>query len=226
MITDIIPSIFCYCHTAAIAQSKKMAENDDRYTYITPTNYLCLVSEYRKLLSLKKEEIETDANKLINGLSKIDEAKKQVSEMTVDLESMKVIVSKKQNECEKLLVQIISQKRDADEKKIKCEIEKNKTGKEETACRTLQADAQRDLDKALPALEAAVNALNSLSKDAVTEVKSYAKPPPIVISVMCAVMILLRQEPTWASAKKQLSDASFLLKLKEYDKDSISQSLL
>eukprot|EP01084_Bolivina_argentea_P249861 418441_1 len=203
-----------------------MAENDKRFTYITPTNYLSLVIEYTKLLIFKKKEIEISANKLINGLSKIDGAKKQVSEMTIDLEKMKLIVSKKQVECEKLLVQIIQQKREADEKKIKCEIEKNKTAKEEEECNILKESAQRDLDRALPALKAAVSALNKLSKDSVTEVKSYAKPPPIVVSVMSAVMILLKQDTSWLSAKKALSDANFLLKLKEYDKDSISSSIL
>merc|ERR1712154_412463 len=75
-------------------------------------------------------------------------------------------------------------------------------------------------------LEAAVKALEALTKDAVTEVKSYTKPPPIVVSVMSAVMVLLNEEPSWISAKKLLSDANFLLKLKEYDKDSISQKTL
>ena len=36
-------------------------------------------------------------------------------------------------------------------------------------------DAQADLDKALPALENAVKALDSLTKGDITEVKSFAK---------------------------------------------------
>ena len=72
-------------------------------------------------------------------------------------------------------------------KKLKCEIEKAKTAKEESICQKLANSATSELEQALPALEAAVDALNSLSKDAVTEIKSYAKPPPIVASVMAAI---------------------------------------
>ena len=54
-IMDIIPSIFCYSHTCSIKMSQKMAINDKRFTYITPTNYLSLVIEYTKLLKLKKK---------------------------------------------------------------------------------------------------------------------------------------------------------------------------
>ena len=59
-----------------------------------------------------------------------------------------------------------------------------------------------------------------------TEIKSYTKPPPIVVTVLSAVMILLGEDISWSSAKKQLSDANFLLRLKDYDKDSISSSIL
>jgi len=43
-----------------------------------------------------------------------------------------------------------------------------------------QMDAQRDLDEALPAMERAIAALNSLTKQDITEVKSFAQPPPLV----------------------------------------------
>merc|ERR1712129_680633 len=175
----------------------------------------------------KKSQIEIATDKLSNGLLRIDGAKKQVSEMSVNLEQMKAVVNKKQIECEKLLVLIIQQKRDADEKRIKCEIEQTKMAKEEKLCAQLAKDAHSELDSAMPALEAAMDALNGLSKEAVTEIKSYAKPPPAVGYVMSAVLILLSEEDTsWASAKKLLSDANFLSKLKNFDKDNISNNVL
>ncbi len=47
-------------------------------------------------------------------------------------------------------------------------------------------------------------ALESLNKKDMTEIKSYAKPPTLVEKVMEAVMILRGQEPTWMEAKRQL----------------------
>ena len=40
-------------------------------------------------------------------------------------------------------------------------------------------------------------ALNSLDKKDITEVKSFANPPPAVQVVMEAVCILLNQKPDW-----------------------------
>ena len=52
-------------------------------------------------------------------------------------------------------------------------------------------DAQRDLDEALPALAGANQALSSLDKADISEIKVFTKPPDLVMTVMEAVCILL-----------------------------------
>lgn len=52
-------------------------------------------------------------------------------------------------------------------------------------------DTQRDLNEALPALEGANQALNSLDKADISELKVFTKPPDMVMTVMEAVCILL-----------------------------------
>lgn len=57
----------------------------------------------------------------------------------------------------------------------------------------LQQEAQKNLDQALPALEEAIKALNSLKKDDISEVKSFQNPPQAVQTVMNAVCLLLSE---------------------------------
>jgi dynein heavy chain len=52
--------------------------------------------------------------------------------------------------------------------------------------------------------------LEALSKKDLAEIKSFTRPPPKVEMVMEAVMILKNSEPTWAEAKRQLSDVNFI----------------
>ena len=52
-----------------------------------------------------------------------------------------------------------------------------------------------------------LQALESLNKKDMTEIKSYGRPPALVEKVMEAVMILRGSEPTWPEAKKQLGEA-------------------
>ena len=58
------------------------------------------------------------------------------------------------------------------------------------------------------------------------EVRAYTNPPELVDLVMQAVMILRGGEPTWAEAKRQLADTSFINQLKEYDKDNMTDRIL
>jgi len=58
-----------------------------------------------------------------------------------------------------------------------------------------------------------MQALNSLSKNEIAEVKSFSKPPDRVKLVMDAVMILRESEPSWTEAKRQLGDPNFLLQV-------------
>lgn len=48
---------------------------------------------------------------------------------------------------------------------------------EEVETKILSDEARRDLAKAMPALEAAIDALEKLDKKSVAEVKAYTKPP-------------------------------------------------
>jgi hypothetical protein len=67
----------------------------------------------------------------------------------------------------------------ADEQERSVSTEADKIGKEEAATKIIADQAQADLDKAIPALEAAASALDSLKKKDIDEIKAYAKPPPL-----------------------------------------------
>ena len=55
--------------------------------------------------------------------------------------------------------------------------------------------AQRDLNEALPALDAALNSLKSLNKNDVVEVRAMTRPPEGVKMVMEAVCIMRSVKP-------------------------------
>ena len=92
--------------------------------------------------------------------------------------------------------------------------------------RAIAADAQRDLDEAMPAFQAAVKALESLDKKDTQEVKSFAKPPDLVQRVMEAICVLMEKKPGWDESKKLLNDSNFIQNLKDYDKDNIPEKII
>ena len=68
-----------------------------------------------RLLYEKRKELSDAANKLKNGLWKIDETREKVQTMSGELEEARANVAVFQKQCEEFLVVIVQQKRDADE---------------------------------------------------------------------------------------------------------------
>ena len=76
--------------------------------------------------------------------------------------------------------------------------------------------------------QAAYESLGSLTKAEITEVRSFSKPPALVIHVMTAVLVVLdgaasKQQPNWSAAKRLLCNPKLLRKLREFDPDSASR---
>ncbi|KAK3546101.1 hypothetical protein QTP70_022875 [Hemibagrus guttatus] len=230
-----VACIFVTMHQSVVHFSQRMKLELKRHNYVTPTNYLELVSGYKKylcfyyyfkLLAEKRSELGEQVSKLRNGLFKIDETRSKVEAMSVELEDAKKKVAEFQKQCEEYLVVIVQQKREADEQQKAVSAHSEKIAAEEVKCKAMADNAQRDLDEALPALEEAMKALESLNKKDMTEIKTYGRPPALVETVMQAVMILKGCEPTWAEAKRQLGEGNFIKQLVHFDKDNISDRVL
>lgn len=92
--------------------------------------------------------------------------------------------------------------------------------------KVIKDDCQADLDEAMPAYEAAVDALKTLDKKSLQEMKGFTNPPEMVKFTMEAVCILFDKPPEWVEAKKLLSQMDLMDQLKAYDKDNIPSKII
>nr|XP_020476144.1 LOW QUALITY PROTEIN: dynein heavy chain 2, axonemal [Monopterus albus] len=221
-----VASVFVTTHQSVAKISERMKLELMRHNYVIPTNYLELVSGYKKLLAEKRSELGEQVSKLRNGLFKLCDTREKVEAMSIELELAKKQVAEFQKQCDEYLSDIVQQKREADKQQKTVTANNEKIRAEELQCEAMAENAQRDLDEALPVLEEAVKALESLHKKDMTEIKSCGHPPALVETVMQAVMTLLGKELTWAEAKRQLGEANFIKILVNFDKNHISDLVL
>ena len=221
-----LSELCCYAHTTVGDSAEQMLNEIKRVYFVTPTNYIELLKGYERILKSKRKEIGDQIDKLRSGLGKLDDARKQVEEMTVQSEVKRAEVSKEQKACEELMVEMSKEQSNADEQMKIIESERVKIGREKAETEKMALDAEKELKKAEPALIAAEESLEKLDKKYIAEIKSFPSPPPDVEMVMYAVMVILGKDSTWATVKKELADPQFVKKIKEYDKDKISQAVL
>lgn len=181
-----------------------------------------MISLYTSLLADRREDLGVARERLLNGLSKLEETNAVVATMKVELGALAPVIAEKSASTAILLEQV--QKDQAAAEIVAARVSADEAVVKEQAVQTkaIADDAKADLDEALPALEAAVASLSSLNKNDITEIKSFPKPPPLVQMTMEAVCLLLGEKTDWDTAKRVLSDGGFMKRLFDFDKENIS----
>lgn len=220
-----------HAHQSVVVASRRFAEELRRHNYVTPKNYLDFIANYRAQLASQRKAVTVRTRRLEGGLTKLTEAQTAVDRMSIELKEQKVVVDAKTRDVEAMIADIgqrqaIVDRQQADARAKAKELEENAVVIEAES-----AKASTALEAALPALEAAARALDDLDKDSITEIKSFATPPPLVMMVCMCVMHL---RPTnkedesagWKGAKAMMNDGNFLKCLKTYDKERLNEKML
>ncbi|KAF1334344.1 Dynein heavy chain, partial [Globisporangium splendens] len=213
-------------HTTSNEFGDEFLSQLQRHVYTTPKSYLDLISLYLKMLQEKRGVVQTIKSRMEVGVKKLEETNGIVDSLKTELIQLQPVLQQKAIEAEGLLKRVSVDQKAAAVVRERILQDEAVVAKQAEEVSIVRADAQKDLDVAMPALNNAVKALDSLSKSDITEVKSFAKPPEAVETVMNAVCLLLNEKQSWDAAKKVLSDVTFLDRLKNYGKDNIPAATL
>uniref|UniRef100_A0A8D2M3G4 Dynein axonemal heavy chain 3 n=1 Tax=Zonotrichia albicollis TaxID=44394 RepID=A0A8D2M3G4_ZONAL len=212
-----------------------------RHNYVTPTSYVELILTFKSLLSRKREEVDMMRTRYLMGLEKLDFAASQVADMQKELTDLQPELIKTSAETDKMMVKIEKETVEVDAKKAIVSADEKEANDAAAVAQGIKDECEADLAEAMPALEAAEAALNTLNPSDITLVKSMTNPPGPVklvmesICVMRAVKAERKPDPSgsgkmiedfWGPAKKLLSDIKFLDRLKTYDKDNIPPAIM
>jgi dynein heavy chain len=215
-----------FVHRSIETTSETFFNELRRRVYTTPKSYLDLISLYMSMLKGLQDVVEVKCDRMKVGVQKLFETNEIVDALRGELVKLEPILKEKSIETEALLIEVGKESADAKVIADKVSIEEAIVGKQAAETKEVADDAQRDLDRALPALESAVKALKSLTKADITEVKSFSNPPNAVRIVMEAICVLMGEKESWDMSKKLLGKSDFMESLTLYDKDNIPEARL
>ncbi|XP_047438259.1 dynein axonemal heavy chain 1 [Mugil cephalus] len=228
-------------HQMVARKSEQYLAELSRYNYVTPKSYLELLKIFSDLIGRKKQELCGARQRMKTGLDKLLSTAQDVSKMQEELETMRPLLEEAARETEVTMETIKKDTVVAEETRKSVQAEEAKASEKARFAGAIAADAQRDLDEALPALDAALTSLKSLNKNDVTEVRAMQRPPHGVKLVIEAVCIMKGIKPKkvpgekpgtkiddyWEPGKGLLQDpGKFLESLFKYDKENIPDSVI
>jgi dynein heavy chain len=220
-----VVKFMAFAHQSVNDISKKYLLNERRYNYTTPKSFLGLLALYDEMLRTKSSDLSKSMDRLENGLTKLQSTSSQVDDLKAKLAFQEVDLRAKNEEAMKLIERVgIDTEKVNEEKAIAAEEEK-KVDAFTKEVQEKQAQCEHDLLAAEPALRAASDALNTLNKGNLTELKSFGSPSPEIINVASAVMVLLStggkivKDRSWKAGKAMMNKVDgFLEQLISFDK--------
>uniref|UniRef100_A0A8C5CUF5 Dynein, axonemal, heavy chain 12 n=1 Tax=Gadus morhua TaxID=8049 RepID=A0A8C5CUF5_GADMO len=228
-------------HTSAIQLSHKFMSELGRHNYVTPTSYLELIAAFRQLLTQKRDTVMKAKKRYTNGLDKLAFAESQVGEMQMELIELQPKLEQAKIDNTKMMKVIEVESVQVEAKSKLVRVDEEAATIKANAAQALKDECESDLAEAIPALEAALAALDTLKPSDVTIVKSMKNPPSGVKLVMSAVCVMRDIKPNkiadpagtgqkildyWGPSKKLLGDINFLRDLRIYDKDNIPVAVM
>uniref|UniRef100_A0A673XVJ3 Dynein axonemal heavy chain 12 n=1 Tax=Salmo trutta TaxID=8032 RepID=A0A673XVJ3_SALTR len=223
-------------HTSTIELSACFLSELQRHNYVTPTSYLELISTFKALLEKKRRALNRSESML-----KLESAAAQVATMQVELEALQPQLRVASKEVDEMMVVIEHESVEVAKTEKVVKVDEAVANEQAMAAKAIKDECDADLAIAMPILESALSALDTLTNQDITVVKSMKSPPPAVKLVMEAICILKGLKPDripdpsgsgkkvedfWGPAKKLLGDMKFLQSLHEYDKENIPPHLI
>ncbi|KPJ12229.1 Dynein heavy chain 7, axonemal [Papilio machaon] len=206
-----------------------------RYNYVTPTAYLELINMFKSLLDKKRKELLSNEKRYITGLDQLAIAAKSVAALQEALEILQPKLAAGAAAVAETTAKVEKEKEGV--ALVEAEVLVDQAAAEEQAkeAQGIKDECDADLAEAMPILNAALAALDTLTPQDITFIKTMKSPPRGIKLVMEAICILKEVKPDkvpnpsgvgtiedyWGPSKKLLNDIKFLESLQNYDKDNI-----
>jgi len=193
------------------AASDDYREIEKRYNYTTPKSFLELIYLYKNMLAQNRAKLEGNIFRLGTGLDKLEATANDVAILVdqVKIKSAEVEIAK--TKADEVAEVVGGEKSKVEIAAAAANDEAAKTSVIADAASTMQADCERDLAAAVPAVEKAEAALNNIDKKGLQELKSLGKPPGGVSDVTDAILAL-KGEPKkardWKAAQQMMKDVN------------------
>ncbi|RYE98214.1 MAG: hypothetical protein EOO41_02640, partial [Methanobacteriota archaeon] len=205
------------------AATASLMASAQREVRITPRSYIEFLHVFMRTWAAKRKAAATLMARLTHGISTLHATNAMVAKLKDRLLEMQPALALKRTQAAELLERAATQRAEAEVVASKVTDEETVVRAQAEATAALQAEAAADLSAAMPALNAALAAVESLDKAMINEMKSYSVPPPAVRTVMEAVCVLLSKDTDWDSARRLLGSEkpNFQQMLETYDRDNI-----
>lgn len=224
------------CHMDARSIARDFLRMTGRHTYVTPMNFTELLSLFQHLFETKRLKLNHSIERLRRGIEKIEAGGSQIGEMQKELLDLKPQLERATAETADLLMALSGDKMVVEEKRRQVDQEVVVANAAAKDAEGIRIECETRLAEAMPILEAAIRALDTIKPADIRIIQTFKNPPKVIKVILEGVVVMLDIPPMitsdpndnlkkiveyWPSAQRMIIDPHFIDRLKQFDKDSI-----
>ncbi|XP_011702284.1 PREDICTED: dynein heavy chain 7, axonemal-like isoform X3 [Wasmannia auropunctata] len=228
-----------YFHVSTQRLSDEFFVRLNRRNYVTPTSYLEMIKTFQTLLDKKRGEVLHAKARYEGGLGQLDSAQHQVTEMQNILKQLQPSLIAATQDIQRMLADVEKENQEVAEFEKVVKVDETAAEIVANEAAMIRAECDADLAEAMPILNRAQAALDTLTLADIAIVKAMKHPPYGVKLIVESVCVLKQIKPEkvltkegvyvddyWKAALRMLSDAKFLDSLLNFDKDNIPDKVI
>ncbi|CAK5084784.1 unnamed protein product [Meloidogyne enterolobii] len=223
---DAVVNSFVHIHNEVQRTNDVESRKGHRVMAVTPRHYLDFIKHFTTLFKRKREELTEEKIHLENGLKKIQETEKEVTELKSSLSQKSEELRTKQKQANEKLQQMLADQREAENEKKKSETLQEQIRNEKKMIEIKKAEVEKELADVLPAVEEAKSAVSGIKKQQLVEVRSMASPPKAVQLAVEAICLLLGEKvSSWRDIRGILVKEDFIPRIVQFNTEAITPEI-
>ncbi|KAK3866515.1 hypothetical protein Pcinc_027959 [Petrolisthes cinctipes] len=223
---DAIVNAFVYVHQTLHRANTRLAKRGSTVMAITPRHYLDFINHFVKLYNEKRSELEEQQLHLNVGLGKIAETVEQVEQMQKSLAIKNQELQAKNEAANLKLKQMIKDQQEAEKQKVASQELQEQLEAQTEHIAIKREEVMKDLSKVEPAVQDAQNAVKSIKKQHLVEVRSMANPPPMVKLALESICLLLGEATSdWKTIKSIIMKDNFISTVVNFNTDELPDDI-
>jgi len=218
---DTVVNAMVYIHYAVQKTNERLEQHQGTVTYLTPRHYLDFVTQFGKLFSEKRGDLEDQQRHLNVGLEKLRDTVDKVSDLRASLAQKKTQLEMKDAEANEKLQKMVADQREAETRKAASLEVQTALEIQEKEVASRKEIVLNDLAKAEPAVLEAQQSVSNIRRQHLTEVRSMANPPSGVKLALESVCTLLGNKvDSWRAIQAIVRKDDFIANIVNYDNEA------
>eukprot|EP01132_Coremiostelium_polycephalum_P002127 gene2127-2619_t len=215
---DAVVSSLVYIHQTIGDANIRLAKRQGRQNYVTPRHYLDFINQVVLLINEKREQLEEEQLHLNIGLKKLRDTEQQVKDLQISLAQKNRELEVKNDQANQKLKQMVQDQQIAEQKQTEALALQSQLDIRDKEINVQKIKAYADLEKAEPAILAAQDAVSTIKKKHLDEIRALPKPPaPVKLALEAVCLMLTGKKLDWVEIRKKLMETTFISSIVSFD---------